>query len=80
MGPLKFGYEGEVTETELAPWEAMDVAAVDMRVSTVPEFVDEDVSRFRLIAEGLDGSDCRPPWSSASCCLSISFSSCRFFW
>jgi hypothetical protein len=56
-GPLKFGYEGELTETELAPCDAMDVAAVDVRVSTVPELVDEEVSRFRLVAEGLDGSD-----------------------
>jgi hypothetical protein len=57
MGPPKGEKRGELTGTELAPCDAMEVAAVDVRVLTVPELVDEDVSRFRLRAEGLDGSD-----------------------
>lgn len=48
---------GDDAATELAPCEAIDVAAVDVRVSMVPELVDEDVSRFWLRVVGLDGSE-----------------------
>lgn len=35
----------------------MDVAAVDVRVGMVAELVEEEVSRFRLSVDGLDGSE-----------------------
>jgi hypothetical protein len=42
---------GEDAEIALAPCDAMDVAAVEDLVLTVPEFVEEDVSLRRLKAD-----------------------------
>jgi hypothetical protein len=45
-GPADGGSAGEVTGASLVPWEAIDVAAVEVRVFSGPEFVDDDVSLF----------------------------------
>jgi hypothetical protein len=79
MGALTGEKAGEDAVTELVPWDAIDVAAVDVRVLTVPELVDDDVSLLRLSSVGLDGSEFWPS-SSSACCLSLSFSSCRRRW
>ena len=60
IGAPAGGNAGEEADTELVPCDAIEVAAVDVRVFSVPELVDDEVSLLRLSSVGLDGSEFWP--------------------
>lgn len=87
MGADEGGKAGDEAGMEFAPCEAIDVAAVEVRVLTGPELVEDVVSLLRLTSEGLEGSEWWLPssscWNSSSSSASRrsrSFSSCRKRW
>ena len=89
-GVMELARAGEDAGIELAPCDAMDVAAVEDLVLTVPEFDDDDVSLRRLKPDndgeygfsfaGLGGSELTSSCASKSRALSLSFSCCLSFW